>query len=76
MAFHAVHPDSVAPRRLSGAGHRLPWANETPAVGSKSLRGPRSCRFDRQIVQHPCMPKERLPSRVFSAEIFSQPGVI
>jgi hypothetical protein len=45
-------------------------------VGSKSLRGPAFCRFDAQIVQRLCMPKERFPRRVFSAEIFPQLGVI
>jgi hypothetical protein len=43
-------------------------------VGSKLLRGPGSCRFDRQIVQPACMPKERFPPRVFSAEIVLQLG--
>jgi hypothetical protein len=45
-------------------------------VGSASPRGPGFCRFERQIVQRLCMPKERFPPRVFSAEIFSQLGVI
>jgi hypothetical protein len=42
-----------------------------PAEGSDSLHAGR-CRFDGQIVQPACMPKERFPRRVFSAEIFSQ----
>jgi hypothetical protein len=46
------------------------------AVGSKSARGPGFCRFDRQIVQRLCMPKERFPPGVFSAEILSQVRVI
>jgi hypothetical protein len=54
----------------------LPWAKETLTVGSKSPRGPRCCRFDRQIVQPACMPKERFPHGVFSAKTFPQLGVI
>jgi hypothetical protein len=41
-------------------------------VGSASPRGPGRCRFDGQIVQRLCMPKERFPRGVFSAEIFQQ----
>jgi hypothetical protein len=56
--------------------HRRPWAGEIIGMGSKSRRGPIRCRFGRQIVQRPCMLKERFPPRVFSAEIFSQLGGI
>jgi hypothetical protein len=52
------------------------WADAFPAVGSKSLRGPGRCRFDGRIVQRPCMPRERFPRGVFSAEIFTQLDVI
>jgi hypothetical protein len=52
------------------------WADENPGVGSKSLRGPVLCHFDRQIVQPACMPKERFPHGVFSVKIFPQLGVI
>jgi hypothetical protein len=55
---------------------RQPWAGKTPAVGNQSLRGPGRCRLGGQIVQPACMPKERFPRRVFSAEIFAQLGVI
>jgi hypothetical protein len=52
------------------------WADASAAVGSEFPGGPGFCRFDRRIVQRLCMPKERFPPRVFSAEIFSQLDVI
>jgi hypothetical protein len=74
----SAHPGMTrhAPDPALGVVCRLPWADEIPTVGSGSPRGPDLCRFDGQIVQSACMPKERFPRRVFSAEFFSQFGVI
>jgi hypothetical protein len=57
-------------------GCLTPWADETCSRGQRILRGPDRCRFNGQIVQSACMPKETFPRRVFSARTFPQLGVI
>jgi hypothetical protein len=72
----AERRNEPAVRAKADASRGRSWADETPTDGQRILRGPGSCRFDGQIVQPMCMPKERFPRRVFSAEIFPQLRVI